>query len=155
MKNKTSFLIIILAVFIILGCESDDTDPCFNVDPLFQNFVIELVDADGNNLIENNTYIRSEIKVFLNENVIGGVPEPAVPVNFISIELLAVADNQVLEVVLGNNDTDELILSIESGEPGGCGLIPLTVTNATYNGTERTIIPKDEIDNIPKIVVVK
>ena len=155
MKSKITLFVVFLAVFISQGCESDDTDPCFNVDPLFQTFVIELVDADGNNLIENNTYERSEIKVFFNDFTIGGVPEPAVPVNFISIELLAATDNQILEVVLSSDDTDELILSIESGEPIGCGLIPLTVTNATYNGTEKTIVPKDAIDNIPKIVVVK
>lgn len=155
MTNKTKWLFISVCFLLLNSCESDDDNPCLSIDPGFQTFSIELVDADGNNLIENDTYNRSQIEVKANGNIIGGVPGTAVPSNYILTELFLAIDKVPLEISLNANESDELILDISGGERLECGFVPLTVTKAVYNGAEQSLSILDEVDRIQKIVVVK
>ncbi|WP_340199444.1 hypothetical protein [Ascidiimonas sp. W6] len=155
MTHKLQWLCSSMCILLFINsCNTNDNDPCANVEPNTQFFSIELVDADGNNLIENNIYNRSDIQVLLNGNIIGGVPDTALPTNYIVLELLLGGDKVIADVMLSVTETDKLTLSVLEGEPGDCGFTILTVTEAIYNGFQQNITLDNEVQ-IQKIIVVK
>ncbi|XLS29058.1 hypothetical protein ACJD0Z_17900 [Flavobacteriaceae bacterium M23B6Z8] len=155
MANKIKWLLIPLCFLILSSCESDDDNQCLSTEPLMQFFIIEFTDAEGNNLIDNNVYDRSEIQVKVNGNVIGGVPETVEPTNYVILQLFLAIDEVPLEIILNATETDELILDISGGERQECGFVPLTVTKAVYNDVEQSLAVQDETDRIQKIVIIK
>ena len=52
----------------LCSCKTDDDNDidCALFDPANSNLFIKLIDSDGNNLIENNTFIADDIKILFN-----------------------------------------------------------------------------------------
>ncbi len=61
-------------MFVLFSCNSSEEDiDCSVIDFGPQIFFIEYVDTEGNNLLENGTYLHEEIEASVNENIVGEV----------------------------------------------------------------------------------
>ena len=144
MKYLRYFLL--FPIILLNGCETDDDINCALFDPAPQLFFIELLDNEGNNLIENGTFNANDIVVRFNDFeftqvVFNEVEELQ---NLISISLLGDSGDNTYEIVLSETETDTLVLNL-SVERQTCGARFFNLNTATYNEEPQTIIEDDPL----------
>lgn len=120
----------LLLSFFLFSCNTDDNDAevaCPLEIPVFANLLIELVNAEGENLIENGTYIPANITIDSNGNTLTNVVLTNVEglENFIAIGLSGEDGDNTFEINLSGTETDILVLNISREEIGD--LCPQTV----------------------------
>ncbi|MBQ4820922.1 hypothetical protein [Aquimarina sp. MMG016] len=150
----------LLSLFFMVSCSNDDTDPCSvgvldtSTDIGLQNLFIELVDTEGNNLIENGTYSANDISISYNNSIITGVVFQQVQSiqYFIIMNIFGQEGDNIFLINLNDTETDTLILNL-SIEPGDLCLPDFRKLNAvTYNEIEQNI---EDFEGENKITVIK
>jgi len=109
-------------------------------DPAISNLFIKLIDAEGNNLIKNETYIADDITVLFNESTYTNVVYNDVQgiENLIILNLIGIDGDNTVKINLSNDITDTLILNL-TAESEVCGWTFFTLNSATYNDEIKTI----------------
>jgi hypothetical protein len=147
MRVKT-YLTGLLSIFL-LQCDNTRVD-CATVSCIAQSLAIELVDADGTNLIENGTYPIENIEVLKDENQVNQNSSDRA----IFILLSGQRGNNTYQIVLGNSEVDILVLDlIQTGSDEGCCGPAFSINNATYNGRVIEIEIDEQLGQ--KITVLK
>lgn len=138
---KKIALILFLLLFV-LSCKNDDDNEvdCSVLDIAPPNIYIELVDGDGNNLIENKTYIADNITITFNDFVIENVVFKNVPSikNFIALSVFGNEGDNTFDVHLSDSETDKLTLNLSRAQVI-CGVTLHTINEARYNGKTQTL----------------
>ncbi|PQV49456.1 hypothetical protein CLV33_10387 [Jejuia pallidilutea] len=139
MKKIALSLLILLSVFF---CKNDDDNEidCSLIDIGPPNIYIELVDANGNNLIENETYIADNITVTFKGYIIENVVFKNVPSveNFIALSVSGSKGDNTFNIHLSENETDILTLNLSEREVI-CSVTFYTINETTYNGEIQTL----------------
>lgn len=141
-------LTLLFCLVLVQSCQNDDDIICYG-DPIPLNIMfIELTDSDGNNLIENGTFIKDEIKTSFNgyyntspffEN------EPGLQ-NLIAITVVGNPGDNTYEIELSNSITDTLILNLTEEIFGEAPCISsrFNVNTANYNGFDENFEVVDD-----------
>jgi hypothetical protein len=136
------YLSIIICVLCLTSCKNNDKEEidCALFDPAISNLFIKLIDAEGNNLIENETYIADDITVLFNESTYTNVVYNDVQgiENLIVLNLIGINGDNTIKINLSNDITDTLILNLTT-ESEVCGWTFFTLNSATYNDEIKTI----------------
>ena len=136
------YLSIIICFLCLTSCKNNDKEEidCALFDPAISNLFIKLIDAKGNNLIENETYIADDITVLFNESTYTNVVYNDVQgiENLIVLNLIGINGDNTIKINLSNNITDTLILNLTT-ESEVCGWTFFTLNSATYNDEIKTI----------------
>ncbi|NER14327.1 hypothetical protein GWK08_12815 [Leptobacterium flavescens] len=145
---------LLLCLFLFISCDNSDDLDCALISFAPQLFFIELVDDQGNNLIENGTYVREDIEVFFNDFNVGGAtgPEDTSFENLIFLTLMGESGDNEFRIELSDTETDILNLNL-TVEPGICGVSIFTAVSATYNGEVQNI--EEIVIELQKITVIK
>lgn len=149
------FITLCCALTILISCDKEGETfelDCSAVNGFTESFIIELVDADGNNLIENGTYDSEHITVLFNGKNIGGVP---INEDFNTIINFALQGEGTVDylVLLNEQTTDTLRLDLTINSFFTCGEPDYTVNSASYNGVLQELI--EGFAENSKIIVVK
>ena len=151
--DKKLTLLALLFVFFT-SCGEDDGTDCSLVDCALQSFSIEIVDIDGNNLIANGTYDKSNIIVTKNDNQLNSNLSTSDEIYF---EIRGEVGNNTYLIKLNDSETDILVLNLTTNNQGNECCSPFyTINSALYNNT--TIeIDRRNTDFIydDRIVIVK
>ncbi|WP_422857983.1 hypothetical protein ACOKFD_11045 [Flagellimonas sp. S174] len=135
-------LFALLLCILCLSCGGNDDDPCSGViiDPIVQSLFIELVDDEGNNLIENGTFPANGITAEFNRFLITGVVFTEVDglENLITLNFLGDGGETTWLINLNDQVTDTLIVDLSLNE-GECGFSTYTPNSALYNGIEQVL----------------
>lgn len=125
-----------LCLLCLLSCKNDDESgiDCALFDPFIKSLHIKLVDNNGNNLIENKTYIADNIKVRINGSEYTNVVFKDVEEikNLITLNLLGTTGENIYAIELSNTEIDTLILNLTL-EQTICGFSFVTLNSASYN----------------------
>ncbi|RKN82299.1 hypothetical protein [Ulvibacterium marinum] len=155
--KKLLFVLLIL----VFGCSDDkEEDLCFPdgviIDLIVRNFFVELVSADGENLIENGTFKSNEIVLRYKESKItGSVFENVEGLeNVITMNLFGDDGDNTFLIDLSMSVTDTLVLNLTK-TVNECGIADFSLNSATYNGLVKTLLPFNEHGDSEKIVVIK
>ena len=134
------YLSIIICVLCLTSCKNKEEIDCALFDPAISNLFIKLIDAEGNNLIENETYIADDITVLFNESTYTNVIYNDVQgiENLIVLNLIGINGDNTIKINLSNDITDTLILNLTT-ESEVCGWTFFTLYSATYNDEIKTI----------------
>ncbi len=134
------FIIMVpLLCLLLISCNKLD---CTTDDPIFRSLFIKLVDTDGHNLIENDTFDSEEIVIRVSDTTITGVVFNDVQgiENLIALNLLGPEGTTSYEIQLSESRIDILELSlIEIGKDDPCGFSYFITDDAGYNGIDQTI----------------
>lgn len=144
----------LLFLLLLISCNNDDDVDCSLIDCYIVGLLVELVDADGNNLIENGTYSRNDIKVYKDGDLIAKVYETSEFNNLINIPLFLGGGNVDFEIILNTEETDLLTLDLFPKIVRECCTSDYKATRATYNGEPQVIMDGDDFGG-QKIVVIK
>lgn len=132
-----------LVALLLFSCGNNDDDvACLSIDPSDSNLFIDLVNAQGENLIANGTYAAEDIIVRFRDFE---TTNPVVTVegfeNFILVSVLGgVQGNNTFEIVLSDTTTDTLVVNVSVEEGGGeCNFTRYTINAAVYNDNTQTI----------------
>ena len=138
------FVLLVLVLIVSFSCNNDDdnVDCSLGIPEPPKTLFIDLIDTDGNNLIENETYNPEEIFVRFGNTVITGVvfTEVQEVENFIALSVIGQEGENTFEIVLNSEDTDTVVLDIS--KPADSGSCPSSVFNldaVTYNDISQTI----------------
>ncbi len=135
MKQLSFFILLSLFLF---SCSSDD-DPeiaCDLIQAIQSNLYIDLVNGQGENLIENGTYNPNDITIDVNGSTFTGVVFTNVEgiENFIAIGVFGEDGDNTFEISLSDTETDTLILNLTRSETGGpCSQFVFALNSAVYN----------------------
>lgn len=131
------FFLLLFCYISLFSCKNDDEPEidCALYDPFISSLFIKLIDNEGQNLIENNTYIAEDITVSFNGynytnvvfNDVQGIE------NLINLNLIGVDGDNTVKINLSQEVTDSLILNL-TAESQICGWTFITLNSATYNG---------------------
>ncbi|MGZ0015535.1 hypothetical protein [Yeosuana sp. AK3] len=134
-----SLLVCFLCLFSCKNNDKEDID-CALFDPFIANLFVKLVDSEGNNLIENNTFIANNITILFNGNTFTNVVFTNVPglENLMALNLIGVDGNNLFEIKLSDKETDTLIMNLTT-ESKVCGLTFFKLNSVTYNETFQTL----------------
>ncbi len=139
--HMKSFLIV-FACLCLFSCKNDDEPEidCALFDPFISNLSIKLIDSEGQNLIENNTYIADDITVLFNGNTYTNVVFNDVQgiENLITLNLIGLDGDNTLKINLSQEISDTLILNL-TAESQICGWTFFTLNSANYNGVFQQI----------------
>jgi hypothetical protein len=129
----------LLLCFLLFSCNSDDNDEiqCITIEPISSTLFIELVNAQGENLIENGTYVTEDITIDFNESTFANVVFTDVPglENFIGINIFGEDGDNTFEINLSGTEVDTLVLNLTREETGGpCSQTVFELNTVTYNG---------------------
>ena len=148
MKAKLFFLGFLLIFLVQCDNSSGNCDTLVCSAPVLS---VELLDANGTNLITNGTYPIEEIKVYKGEDFVYE--------NFndteesIIISIYQMGGENTYQISLNSSETDILILNlVKNTSGGGCCSPKFEIESATYNGNSVEVIMDSGIE---KIVVVK
>lgn len=138
---KQPFLLFII-LCIMASCSKDEkeTIDCALFDPAISNLFIKLVDAEGNNLIENETYIADDITVLFNDYLYTNVVFNDVEgiENLITLNVIGNDGDNTIKIQLSSGETDTLILNL-TAESEICGWTFFSINSAIYNDIILTI----------------
>lgn len=138
---KQPFLLFII-LCIMASCSKDEkeTIDCALFDPAISNLFIKLVDAEGNNLIENETYIADDITVLFNDYLYTNVVFNDVEgiENLITLNVIGKDGDNTIKIQLSSGETDTLILNL-TAESEICGWTFFSINSAIYNDIILTI----------------
>jgi hypothetical protein len=153
--------LLFVLLLLLCGCNDDDKeDPCFLngvvIDPIVRNFFVELVNADGENLIENGTYKSDEIVLRHKESKItGSVFENVEGLeNIITMNLFGDDGDNIFLIDLSASVTDTLVLNLTK-TVSECGIADFSLNSASYNGMEKVLLPFNANGDSQKITVIK
>ncbi|MGB7394028.1 MAG: hypothetical protein WA913_06515 [Pricia sp.] len=156
---KKKYLLLILGM-IFINCNDDDLCAIPEgtiVDPINQQLSIELINNNGENLIDNGTYAESDIIVihrgFEITNSVNRNFESERKVIKIGISGTERGENVWL-IQLNSAATDTLLLDIEQ-EMGDCGSISYIPRTAFYNGERKLLDTISDSKYYPRITVLK
>jgi len=150
---RIKLLLFTLSIMFFVSCDENSHADCATVLCAAQSLSIELVDAEGTNLIANETYSLENI-VVSKEDIQVNESGNNMGQTIIIIIISGTEGDNVYQVVLNDSETDTLVLDLKKNSPGSeCCSAPFTIKKATYNGAEVEIIrPESQME---KIVVVK
>lgn len=135
--------LLLLCISLFISCTKEEvTIQCANIDPITQTLFIELVDDQGNNLIENGTFIAEDIIIRIGDFDFTNVVFNEIPgaESLIVLELFGEQGDNTLEIVLSDTVTDTLVLNLDKEVTGGvCSQIIYTLNRATYNGMQLSL----------------
>jgi len=138
---KQPFLLFII-LCIMASCSKDEkeTIDCALFDPAISNLFIKLVDEEGNNLIENETYIADDITVLFNDYLYTNVVFNDVEgiENLITLNVIGKDGDNTIKIQLSSGETDTLILNL-TAESEICGWTFFSINSAIYNDIILTI----------------
>ncbi len=111
---RVSQLLILFSLLFLASCNENtqEQDDCAIVSCAGQTLSIELVNAEGENLITNETYSLESIKVFNGEtqvNDFGNVTDTS----RITIAISGVTGTTAYQVILNDSETDTLMLNFK------------------------------------------
>jgi len=134
------FTFLLISTLLLSSCNLDNDEiNCVLSNPVPEVFLIELVDADGNNLIENGTFNAEDITVTVDAETVGnGQFIPNVITIFENGGDLRNDSDYLITLAQGVQDV--LRLNFTTGVDPNCGFTIYTATSATYNGTEQNIL---------------
>ncbi|PRX56679.1 hypothetical protein [Flagellimonas meridianipacifica] len=154
--KKTLFIVMLCILYY--SCGSNDDDPCPEVviDPIVQSIFIELVDNQGNNLIENGTFPAAGITAEFNDFLITGIVFTEVDglENLITLNFLGSGGETTWLINLNDQVTDTLVLDL-SLNIGECGFNTYTLNSALYNGIEQILMVDADFVGDTRIRVVR
>lgn len=135
MKQLSLFILLSLFLF---SCSSDDPEvSCDFIQAIGSNLYIDLVNEQGENLIENGTYNPDDIIINFNGSVFTGAVFTEVQgiENFITIGVFGEDGDNTYEIRLSDTETDTLILNLTREETGGpCSQFVFILNSVAYNG---------------------
>ncbi len=137
---KSIYTCLLLCAFLF-SCNSDDTQ-CLTILPVSSNLFIELVNTEGENLIENGTFQADAITIDFNENTFTNVVFTNVAglESFIGINIFGEDGDNTFTINLSDTETDVLVLNITREETGGpCSQSIFTLNSVTYNGESKEL----------------
>ncbi|GGG23795.1 hypothetical protein GCM10011344_25720 [Dokdonia pacifica] len=134
----------ILLSFFLFSCANDDNEPeiaCDLIDAISSNLFIELVNAEGENLIENGTYNPNNITIDFNGNTFTGVITGVEGIqNFVTVGVSGNNGDNTFEISLSDMETDTLVLDLTRMETEGpCAQFVFQLNSAIYNGVSREL----------------
>lgn len=132
-------ILLSFSCFLLISCNKVD---CTTDDPIFRSLFIKLLDADGNNLIENDTFNSETITIRFSEAIYTGVVFTDVQgiENLIIINLLGQEGSNIYEIQLSESRTDILELAmLEIGKDEPCPASYFIPDGASYNRVDQTI----------------
>ena len=107
------FFLFFFSFISLFSCKNDDEPEidCALYDPFISRLFIKLVDGEGQNLIENNTYIADDITVLFNGytytnvvfNDVQGIE------NLITLSVIGIDGDNTLKIKLSEEVTDTLM----------------------------------------------
>jgi hypothetical protein len=131
------FFLLLFCYISLFSCKNDDEPEidCALYDPFIRSLFIKLIDSEGQNLIENNTYMADDITVLFNGytytnvvfNDVQGIE------NLITLSVIGIDGDNTLKIKLSEEITDTLILNL-TADSQVCGWTFFTLNSATYNG---------------------
>ena len=125
---------LLAAVVLLSACKNDDGLDCSLVDCMVdQLFAIELLDSQGNNLIENGTFELTKIIVSANGNDL--FVNTTTTENYLLFYYKGENGRQTYDIQLNSSETDTLVLDLskKEGQHKCCGPY-FDVDEASYNG---------------------
>lgn len=126
--------LILLAIICINSCSSDDSVACFAV--VRPSLLINIVDADGQNLIENGFYTADDIVIRNDNSEFPAIPDPTNDSigNFIQIPIVGNDGINNFLIEFSENETDTLVLDlqVELSDPV-CNSFSTSLEEAIYN----------------------
>lgn len=135
--------VLLLAILILQACNTNDDVTC-DGDPIpLRLLFINLIDAEGTNLIEAGTLNYEDIEVEFN-GFINPSPffknDPKFE-NLIIVTVVGNEGNNSYKIRLSNSETDTLILNLseEALGSGPCSYSGFTINSASYNGIDQTV----------------
>ncbi|WP_419213008.1 hypothetical protein ACNR9Q_02455 [Maribacter sp. X9] len=140
------------SLIFLMTCEKEDeVEDCAAVSCLAQTASIEYVNANGDNLIANKTYLLKDIRIVKEENLVNTNQETEeTQVQFF---ISGSEGENTYSIELNDSENDILTLNLNMTSPRSECCNPIfEIINATYNGSSIEIITEN---NGPKIVVVK
>lgn len=154
---KCFYVLAVMVLFSFTACSTDDDGEvqCRET-PVQNRFVfIELVNADGINLLENNTYIADDITIDYGESTIVNVVNNDVPgfENLIALMIFGEDGDTIFRIKLSETVEDILKLNLTlTTSEGECPSLITTLNAITYNDVLQ--VPEDFFEDL-KITVVK
>ncbi|WP_394748271.1 hypothetical protein [Spongiimicrobium salis] len=160
MPKKLLLPVLLLIMSSCLRNVDDEIVDCALFDPAIPIITITYVDADGNNLIRNETFNADDIEILRADGSVGGgvilprmdeeMPENN-PFNYTLWIALPRSETETYRIQLTDMVTDELQFTAQR-QNLPCGLSYFIPISGTYNGTDITIV-EDTIDFRIRIVV--
>lgn len=150
-------LTLLFCLIFIQSCKNDDETCDYALyDPVaLRTVFIKLVDTNGNNLIENETYNSNNIEVSFNgytntSPFFENTPELE---NLIAVTVIGIEGDNTYEIKLNNTITDTLILNLDSEILGNepCTSTYFTINNTSYNNTNQTV---EDLNNWNYLITV-
>lgn len=133
-------IVTLLCFLILFSCKDDkDEIDCSLIDIQVKMFLIKVVDSEGNNLIEDETYIANDISIIYNNNTITNVVIKNFEdyKNLIGLNIFGVEGENTFIIKLSEEEMDTLVLNLSFKE-AYCGLRFYTLNSATYNNKSIT-----------------
>ncbi|WP_372752790.1 hypothetical protein [Mariniflexile sp.] len=134
------FLSIVFCCICLFSCKDDKEEvDCSLLDFANPSLFIKLLDANGNNLIENKVYNSDDISIIFNGYTMTNVVIDNVESleNLIVLNLIGVEGNNIFEIKLSDTETDTLIMNL-TVESKYCGWTFLKLNSVTYNDVIKT-----------------
>jgi|TARA_R110002051_G_scaffold3395_1_gene18367 hypothetical protein len=154
---KYVYSLLVMVLFLVTSCSTDDGGEvqCREIPVPNKIIFIELVNADGINLIENETYIADDILIFIGDSTTTSVffnDNPDLD-NLIAVSVSGEDGDNIFRIQLSDIEEDilKLNLSVTRSE-GPCPTRITTLNSITYNDVLQ--VPEDFFENC-KITIVK
>ena len=135
----------ILLSFFLFSCANDDNEPeiaCDLIDAISSNLFIELINTEGENLIENGMYNPNDITIDFNGNTFTNVVFTEVEgiQDFVAVSIFGDDGDNTIEIRLSETETDTLVMNLTRMETEGpCAQFVFQLNSATYNGVSREL----------------
>ena len=141
MKHLSLFILLSLFLF---SCSSDDEPvvACDLKQAIQSNLYIDLVNGQGENLIEKGTYNPDDITIDFNGSTFTGTVFTGVQgiENFIAIGIFGEDGENTLEIHLSETETDTLVMNLTRSETGGpCSQFVFALNSVVYNGETQDV----------------
>jgi len=131
---RLNHFILLFSVLLLTSCDKREVlCSCQG-----QDFSIQFVDAEGNDLIENGTYGSN--KIIISKNGFNSNTFYNEMSKRFSFHLEGEEGDNIYKIIFNNLDVDTLILNLsQKGEAGCCGPT-FTINSAHYNDIEIEIV---------------
>ncbi|NND88150.1 MAG: hypothetical protein HKM28_02760 [Flavobacteriaceae bacterium] len=133
MKNLLSCLMIFM---LIIGCTSDDSNPCANVLPSPNNLLLDIQDSQGNSLI-GTVYVQDSFRLRTNNSVTYVQSQEIDDAAALSIFFTQLESGESYYLDLSETETDTLRVNY-TATPNEC-FVAYEIDQVVYNGEDGTI----------------
>lgn len=146
---------------VVISCKKKDSCDNFTLDLIQQTLVVQIIDSDGNNLIENGTYDATEVfterngdirkPVVFNETELPDLPEELK--NVIIVDLFdSKPEGKIIKIHLNDDEIDILSMDLKVLSEGCSGAF-YEILEIIYN--QETVLYEDIGNNYYIITIVK